>query len=431
VPIAVDDLDLAAPVSEQHMVPDCGRAAFDQGYERNPVRAVRGLHVEHLRDRRVQIDVGGERVDGARLNARPRDEQRRVSEIGVHRYPRFTESVALTEVMPMVSAQDDRGVVPEMLCVELVEDATEPVVDHRDLRLVVGAYLPRRVGPQPRFRDRLRGVRRPDEPRPVPLVVVARRPRIRRVERLVRIELVDEQEEAVVETRARPQPFGRGPHRARPGEVVFRAKPSAGLVVTAPVISRNGRERGCSRPRRIGARTPRIAFVAAHVIPRGEISVIVLSTHLEEVGMVGDEHRRDFGPPQLDGDRILPHLDRAPRTPQEVERADEEIVTRRHAGQRPGPVAVEAQGACPEPVDVGRVYRLEIGPLPHTGCSTTRALLVRVEITVEEVPVQAVEQDDDDVAGCAQVYTQRFSGSDPAAYSMHCTSNWIGNKYRT
>ena len=89
-----------------------------------------------------------------------------------------------------------------------------------------------------------------------------------------------------------------------------------------------------------------------------------------------------------------------------------------------------------EPVDVRRRDRLEVGPVADAGRRAPFALLLRVEVAVEEVPVQAVEQDDDEVRGpirrrvrsCAQEYAQRFCGSEPSAYSMHCTSNWIGSR---
>ena len=40
-----------------------------------------------------------------------------------------------------------------------------------------------------------------------------------------------------------------------------------------------------------------------------------------------------------------------------------------------------------------------VGPLPDTGGRAPFALLLRVEVAVEEVTVQAVEEDDDEVRG--------------------------------
>ena len=80
------------------------------------------------------------------------------------------------------------------------------------------------------------------------------------------------------------------------------------------------------------------------------------------------------------GDRVLPHLDRAPRPPGEVERTDEQVVAGRHARQRPGVVVGEPHRPGGEAVEVGRVELV-------------------AAVRAEHVPVQAVEQHDDDVAG--------------------------------
>ncbi len=136
---------------------------------------------------------------------------------------------------------------------------------------------------------------------------------------------------------------------------------------------------GSADPRRVLARAPRVALVAAHVVPRGELAVVVLPAGLEQVGMVGHEHRRHPGPPQVVGDRLLPQLDRAPRPPQEVERTGEQVVARRHARQRAGDVAVEAHRPGGQAVEVRRV---ELGR----------------PVRPDQVAVEAVEQDDDDVA---------------------------------
>jgi hypothetical protein len=61
-------------------------------------------------------------------------------------------------------------------------------------------------------------------------------------------------------------------------------------------------------------------------------------------------------------------------------------------------MAVEAHRARGEAVDVRRRDRFEFGPLPDAGRTPARSLLRLVEVTAEEVPVQAVEQDDDEVA---------------------------------
>ena len=97
----------------------------------------------------------------------------------------------------MVGADDDRRVGPPVLAVELVEDAAEPVVDEAQLGAVVGAHVGRRPLVDHAGGDRVDGVRRPDHLRSRPRRVVARHPRLRHVERLVGVELVDEEEEPV------------------------------------------------------------------------------------------------------------------------------------------------------------------------------------------------------------------------------------------
>ena len=271
-------------------------------------------------------------------------EQRRVAEVRVHRDAGLAERVALAEVVAVIGAQHDRGVVPELLRVELVEDAAEPVVDHRQLRLVVGADLARLRRLQPALGDGLGRVRRPDEPRAFPRVVVTRRPRRRRVERLVRIELVDEQQEALVVARARAQPLlGRAASCADRGSPPRRGTMCASRRRGGARTPGAAGSAGVPVHDRIGARAPRVTFVTSHVLPRAEVGVVVLAADLEQVRMVGHEHRRDPRPPQLVGDRVFPDLDRAPRPPEEVERADEQVVAGRHARQRSRPVPVEPQ----------------------------------------------------------------------------------------
>ena len=54
---------------------------------------------------------------------------------------RLAPDVLLAEVVAVVGADDDGGVVPEVVAVDRVEHAAEPGVDHRELAAVVGAHL--------------------------------------------------------------------------------------------------------------------------------------------------------------------------------------------------------------------------------------------------------------------------------------------------
>ena len=49
----------------------------------------------------------------------------------------------------MVGAHDDRGVVPQRVLVDRVDQAAEPRVDHRELGAVVGAEVTRLAFGQP------------------------------------------------------------------------------------------------------------------------------------------------------------------------------------------------------------------------------------------------------------------------------------------
>jgi hypothetical protein len=150
------------------------------------------------------------------------------------------------------------------------------------------------------------------------IVVVHRRPRLGRVERLVRVELVDEQHPPVVRLRRVAQPGRGGRHRAGAGEVLLGTEPRPAVVVVAvaeravgdphlvaqepAAVGRVGDQRppvGLDRRGAVGARVgvglPRVALVAADVVPAGEVDVVVLAAGLEQVRVVGHEHRGDVG----------------------------------------------------------------------------------------------------------------------------------------
>ena len=151
-----------------------------------------------------------------------------------------------------------------------------------------------------------------------------------------------------------------------------------------------GRQRRRPGPGRVGAGLPRVALVAPQVRPGREVGVVILAARLEQVRMVGAQHGGHAGVAQRVGDGPLPHLDRSPRPPQEVERAGEDVVTGRHARQRPDHVAVEAHRPGGKPVEV------------------RSGELVR-SVGTHVVAVQAVEQHHDDVAGC-DYQGRRFLG---------------------
>jgi hypothetical protein len=65
-------------------------------------------------------------------------------------------------------------------------------------------------------------------------------------------------------------------------------------------------------------------------------------------------------------------------------------------------VPVEAQRSAREAVDVGRGNRFEVRPVTDPCRVSTRSLFGRVEVALQEVSVQAVEQQNDDVRRSVQ-----------------------------
>ena len=209
----------------------------------------------------------------------------------------------------MISTDDYCRRVPEVLRVELVEDTPEPVIDHRQLRAVVGSDLARLC-----FAQSARGltsddVRRPDEaigeravlidPR---FVVVHRRPWLGRVEWFMRVELVDEQHPPAIVLWHIVQPGCGRTHGARTREVFFGPKPGATVVVVStselrvvdveplacePAAVGSRRDDGWrTERRRIWIGPPRVTFVSSQIVPRAEVGVVVLAAGLEEVRVV-------------------------------------------------------------------------------------------------------------------------------------------------
>ena len=299
----------------------------------------------------------------------------------------------------MVRADDHRRRLPQSPLRQRREHLADPVVDHGQLGAVVGPQLLPLAGAQAPGPHRADVVGRPDQQLALPAGVVTPRPRRRRVERLVRVELVHEEQEGrrpgVRRRRPPAQPVGRRAHHPRPWEVQLLAEERPRAVVgpverarpTEPVppepAAAPRRQRGRADVARVAVGAPRVALVPAHVVPRREVGVVVLTPGLEEVRVIRHQHGGYAGPPQLRRDRLLPHLDGAPRPPQEVERTTQDVVARRHARQRARHMRREADGPLGgEAVEVGR---LELGP----------------PVAPEHVAVQAVEQQHDQVGGAA------------------------------
>src|SRR5262249_9701086 len=101
-----------------------------------------GDHTEHVAQPGVYVDGGRECSRCVRVDAGPGDHERNVTHLRVNRDRRLAPRAALAEVDAMVSAQDDSGRVPRVVAIDGVEDPAEPMVDHRQLRSVLGTEVP-------------------------------------------------------------------------------------------------------------------------------------------------------------------------------------------------------------------------------------------------------------------------------------------------
>src|SRR5208282_3139909 len=164
-------------------------------------------------------------------------------------------------------------------------------------------------------------------------------------------------------------------HRARARKVRLVAEISARVIVGGVAAA----ERRRTEPAWIGPRLPGVTLMAALVVPGGEVGMVVLAADLEQMWMVRDQLGDDACRAEIAGQRPFPDFDRAPRLPQEVQRAAQDIVPRRYAWQRARVVPIKANGAAGKCVEVrGR----ELAPA----------------VGAQHVPIEAVEQDYDRIA---------------------------------
>ena len=353
------------------------------------------------------------------LDARPVDQQRRVAERLVLRHAGLAPEVVAARARRPGSGRGRCTRPPPVEShrpplVERVQDPAEPVVDHRHLGAVVGPEVTGLALAEQALGHAADRVGRPDQPLAVPRLVLVRPSHgAGDVEGLVGVELVDEEQPAVVVRRGPAQPVGRRGHHPRAGEVLLGPEARCGSgrrpgrcrrpsPALAARRTRTPPTRRRADPARVGMGPPGVALVAPLVVPGEEVGVVVLAAGLEQVRVVRDEHRRHPGVPQGGGDRRLPELDRAPGLPEEVERAAEDVVAGGHARQRAGDVAGEAGG--PVGGEAVEVRRVEVG----------------AAVAPEVVAVERVEQDDDDVvAASARRHVPRRAGGPPP--------NWDGS----
>ena len=186
---AVGDVDAAAPVAEDHRVVllfvrrRAGAGASGPG-PRAGSRAPKSSQRVGIRS---MVWVSAERRR-ARLVGEGRvvDEERDVADLLVERHPVLGPPVVLAEQEAVVGGEDEGGVLPQVVCVEVVEDAAEDLVAVGEEREVVGAEL---VDLGLRLGDAL--VARPVEDRAVVVGGELRLVAVGREEGLVRVEGLD------------------------------------------------------------------------------------------------------------------------------------------------------------------------------------------------------------------------------------------------
>jgi hypothetical protein len=294
----------------------------------------------------------------------------------------------LGEQEAVVGGEDQRGVAPQVVAVEIVEQLPEVVVAGRHERRVVGADLGDLLGRAPAALL----VERPVEDAAAPAGRVLLLEARRRLERLVRIEALEHEEPRigvavqVEELEARREAARErqvllvdhelavdGVLDALPAAVVdvLRLAPRAVEVVVLRRVHRAQLLDG-----RLYHGLPRVVFLAADEVPRAEPVVIRGAAVLEVMQVVRDEVRMDAGEPERLRKRIVERLEGAPAAVHEVQAPGVQVAPRRHAGEAADEVTLERDAACREAIEIGR---------PHPGRP----------VAAERVAAQGIEQDED------------------------------------
>src|SRR5207249_1851379 len=118
---------------------------------------------------------------------------------------------------------------------------------------------------------------------------------LRGIERLVGVELIDAEKEAVMLTGVLVKPASRGRHRARPRKFWLFTEVATGVVVRHVATA----EHRTADPARIRSCSPGITLMPPLVVPSREVRVVILTAGLEEMRMVRDQHGHSTSPPQI------------------------------------------------------------------------------------------------------------------------------------
>ena len=193
---------------------------------------VAGGQIEDVIERCIDVDIGGQSIDAAGVYPGHVHHQRCMTHWLEVRNPGFTEDITLAEIVAVIRAENDDGVVPESVFVHGIQQFTKPVIDHAELGAVVRAHVVCLACVDHTPFHGFHGVRWPDDEIFGPIRIVFVCPGFWRIERLMGIKFVDEEHEPVVKARVLIEPVGRGLHGTRPGKIKLLAKPGACGVVT-------------------------------------------------------------------------------------------------------------------------------------------------------------------------------------------------------
>ena len=254
----------------------------------------------------------------------------------------------------MIGGDHDHGVLEHAALGELVDELAEPVVGHGDQSLVAALQVILRLGVHVGSGDALVLGN---------LEIVAVEPAgaavhlhvlVRDVEGLVRIEGLDHEEE-VIGPGVAVDPVAGGLEGLGTRHVLL-ARPQ--LTVLLILLAHAPVEGLGHVVRLVDAADPRVALLAAVVVPGVELLQIALTTGTQVVAVVGCDVAEVAVRAQAGGQRHVEGLDGTPGALKEVIAAGEDVAAGGHARRRADPVVVEHAGLVREGIEVGR---LDIG----------------------------------------------------------------------
>ena len=254
----------------------------------------------------------------------------------------------------MIGGDHDHGVLEHTALGELVDELAEPVVGHGDQGLVAALQVILRLGVHVGGGDAL--VLRD-------LEIVAVEPAdaavhlhvlVRDVEGLMRIEGLDHEEE-VIGPGVAVDPVAGGLEGLGTRHVLL-VRPQ--LTVLLILLAHAPVEGLGHVARLVDAADPRVALLAAVVVPGVELLQITLATGAQVMAVVGGDVAEVAVRAQAGGQRHIEGLDGTPGTLEEVVTAGEDVAAGGHAWRRANPVVVEHTGLTREGIEVGR---LDIG----------------------------------------------------------------------